>query len=164
MVYNGENEVTRLLSLANRYRDPVREVELMGTVISLPLERKFASVESIQTYVERLLALPVIREAFPSFNGSVPTVQAAKRATKRACYYWGTIEIPMGFQGGSRWACREMIVLHELAHHMAPGDAHGARFRYAFVKLVEIAMAPEVGFALQVCWYQAGIQESVACA
>ncbi len=46
---------------------------------------------------------------------------------------------------------REVVILHEIAHHLTPGgDAHGLKFRAAFLHLVTEIIGPEAGFALRV--------------
>lgn len=140
-----------MLDWANQEKGS-RLVEIGGSSITLPVERKFASLETIQSYVDMVLALPTIREQFP--RAKSPVRVRRRKGTKFAHYEMGEIAIPMVL--GS-WACREIVVLHELAHHLTIGDGHGSRFRRAFCKLLEVAMAPEVSFALQICWHLEGV-------
>ena len=150
-VYDGEHRVAGMLHFANM-ENGARLVEIGGSRITMPVERKFASLESIQEYVDKVLKLPSIRERYPSTRYAVRVRR--RKGTRFAHYQMGEIAIPMH---GSRWACRELVILHELAHHLARGDGHGPKFRQAFCKLTEIAMAPEVSFALQVCWHMSGV-------
>jgi putative metallohydrolase (TIGR04338 family) len=152
-VYAGEHRLQEMLDRANAYRNPAPDVELFGTTVRLPVERKFASVESIQDYVDTILALDAVQE----ISGvTKPVVVRPRKGSTKAHYEAGTIAIPMGLAGRSKWALREVVVLHELAHHLAH-DGHGPRFRYALAKLLEIAMAPEVGFVLQALWAIEGV-------
>ena len=157
-VYEGEFRVREFLDRANHPRNPFPEVELFGTKVRMPMERKFASVESIQAYCDKVLALPSIREEFP--RASSPVRVRSRKGDKFAhCEFTGVIAIPMGGGGTDAWACRELVVLHELAHHLSYCGPHDVQFRYAFVKLVSTAMAPEVGFALQACWHLEGVHD-----
>lgn len=150
-VYEGEFKMRGMLDFANS-EDGARLVEIGGSRITLPVERKFASVDSIQQYVNKVLTLPSVKEQFPRALYAVRV--RARKGTRFAHYCTGEIAIPMH---GSRWACREIVILHEMAHHLAR-DGHGPKFRRAFCKLIEVAMAPEVSFALQVCWHMSGVK------
>lgn len=155
-VYEGEFRVRDMLDRANDHQNPMRDVTLMGTTFSLPREAKFACIDSIQRYVDIVLGYPEIKEAWPQAQSSVKVY--ARNGHSCAHYQGGGIHIPMGDGGRSRWACRELVVLHELAHHLAYAEGdHGPLFRHAFVRLASVAMAPEVGFALQVCWHLEGV-------
>lgn len=158
LVYQGEFRVREMLDRANHPRTPAPDVELFGTKVRLPRERKFASVETIQLYCDKVLALPSIQAEFA--NAKHPVRVRARKGSSFAHYQAGEIAIFMGEGGQTRWACREIVVLHELAHHLGR-DAHGPKFRYAFVKLVSAAMDPSVGFVLQACWHIEGVPDNV---
>ena len=122
----------------------------------LPTERKFACIESIQNYVDTVLELPGICDG-PFCHAGWKVNVRARQGTTAAHYCAGTIAIPLGLGGRSKWALRELVVLHELAHHLSLGG-HGPEFRFAFATLASLAMAPEVGLALRACWYFEGIE------
>lgn len=138
-VYSAQNVLHWLYESAEQNGNPV--VTVNGVTVTLPPEAKFASVESIQSYVERVLALPAIREAYPALSLSVPTVRHRKGTTK-AHYSAGEIAIPT--DRGGKWAMRELVVLHELAHHLAILDGHGPRFAATLLTLVGAVMGPEI--------------------
>jgi putative metallohydrolase (TIGR04338 family) len=54
---------------------------------------------------------------------------------------------------------REIVVLHELAHHLTRHTApsHGADFRSAFLDLLERVLAPEARFLLQLAYWERGL-------
>jgi putative metallohydrolase (TIGR04338 family) len=52
---------------------------------------------------------------------------------------------------------RELVILHELAHHLAPGDAHGAAFVARFVHLVGELIGDEAAFLLRSALLDAGV-------
>jgi putative metallohydrolase (TIGR04338 family) len=155
-VYAGEYQLQQMMDRANDYRNPAPEVELLGTKMRLPMERKFVSVESIQNYVDMVMELPGVCEG-PFVHKTWTVTVRARKGTTKAHYCNGVIAIPLGLGGQSKWALRELVVLHELAHHLSP-DGHGPQFRFAFATLVSLAMAPEVGLALRACWYFEGIE------
>ncbi len=151
MVYAGEHMVEGMLSEANR-EGGARTVEIAGTMLTLPVERRFASIDSIQTYVDKVLGLPSVVELYHPG----PCRVRERRGNRMAHYCAGVIAIHTASQ--DRWAAREIVVLHELAHHLTNGDGHGSKFREALIFLTEICMAPEVAFALRVCWVMSGLK------
>lgn len=138
-VYASEGAVARLYDTAVQTGNPV--VTVNGVTVTLPPEAKFASVESIQSYVERVLALPAIRATYPALSLSVPKVRH-RQGTKKAHYCAGEIAIPTDRAG--KWAMRELVVLHELAHHLAFRDQHGPRFVSTLLHLLGTVLGPEV--------------------
>lgn len=153
LVYEGEHILSAMLDEANSL-DGIRTVKLpYGIIVTLPVERKFASIESIQAYVDKVLALPEVIEAYPNLP---PCGVRARKGDSQAHYSPSKREIAIPDELGS-WALRETVVLHELAHHLAYLDGHGARFRRAEIFLYGLCMSPEVGLAQQVLWAQAGL-------
>lgn len=150
--YDGEHIVTRMMTLANQEDGP-RQVTVIGVKLAVPVEYRFASVESIQCYVDKVLAHPGVRETWPLVR---PITVRARKGNRKAHYeHGGVIAIPMDL--GS-WACRELVVLHEIAHHLAPGHGHDVTFRRAMHTLARLIMAPEVSLILQMVWHQQGLE------
>ena len=55
------------------------------------------------------------------------------------------------------WALRELVVLHEIAHHLCRADPpHGPEFVATFCELAEAVMGPEVGHVLRVVYAKEG--------
>ena len=112
-------------------------VFIAGSTITLPTERKFADIPSIQRYVSRVLSV------------RTPTVRA-RRGTAKA-HYWGMrneIAIP---EHGTRWAMREIVILHECAHALAPAGAkHGPAFQNVYTDLLTEHIGPEAGWLYRV--------------
>ncbi|MGY2063581.1 TIGR04338 family metallohydrolase, partial [Nocardia gipuzkoensis] len=97
----------------------VRTVELHGSQITLPIERRFASVESVQNYADRVLALNWVRA---QWDRAAAPVTVRSRAGTTAAHYESdraVLAVPLHTRG-SAWALRELVVLHELAHHLEP--------------------------------------------
>jgi putative metallohydrolase (TIGR04338 family) len=58
------------------------------------------------------------------------------------------------------WAMRELVVLHEVAHHLCDGDgpAHGTDFVATFCALAATVMGPEAGHVLRVVYAKEGVR------
>lgn len=147
-MYRAENILNEMLERSH----DAPTVQMYGSTFTLPIERKFASVESIQTYVDAVLALNWVRKQFPR---ALDPVAVRVRKGQEMAYYerWNrVIAIPVI----NRWAMREMVVLHELAHHLSSGG-HGKEFIDAFVVLVSELMGTEAGFILRGLFYDEGV-------
>lgn len=110
-----------------------------GHIMELPRERKFADLESIQRYYNAVCELGQIQREWP--GATAPRVTARRGLQDSAHYVAGEVHIPMLRNG--RWSLREIVVLHELAHHLER-DSHGPKFRGAFVYLVQVCMSAEL--------------------
>jgi putative metallohydrolase (TIGR04338 family) len=152
-VYDAEQLVRRIFDRADEHG--VRTIELLGSRLTLPIERKFASVESVQSYVDKVLSLNWIAPQAPM------TVRA--RAGRRAAHYErdsATLAIPL-HAGGTAWALRELVVLHEVAHHMEPSDdvaAHGPEFCGRYLELVDGIIGSEAAFLLRTTMIDCGVR------
>lgn len=113
------------------------EVKLDGIRLQLPPEGKFGCIDSMQRYVDRVM----------------PGVCVRARKGDRLAHaepWHRVIAIPAD---RDRWACREIVVLHELAHIATRSDhahgtaAHGPEFVSTFTDLLSATMGPEVGLA-----------------
>ena len=57
------------------------------------------------------------------------------------------------------WALRELVVLHEIAHHVAQSDPpHGPEFVATFCELASAVMGAEVGYVLRVVYAKEGVR------
>lgn len=149
-VYQAEYRLRSLFSTAEQIRNPV--VELDGITLTLPPEGKFADLESIQVYVDKVIG-----------TSGVVTVRE-RRSASYAHYqhYNRTIAVR-----DARWAMREIVLLHELAHHFTgvehSGSAasHGPQFVAVFTDLLGRVMGPEAGLAYRVLCKHEGVKEGV---
>jgi putative metallohydrolase (TIGR04338 family) len=147
-VYAAEQQVTRML---DRAAAGTPTVDFFGSTLTLPPERKFADLDSVRRWVEAVLALDAVRDRWPT----TPSCSVrARRGTTRAHYQPpGEIAVPVT----ARWALRELVLCHELAHHLAWHDpavgadvpAHGRDFVDTLVALVDIVIGPEVALLLR---------------
>jgi putative metallohydrolase (TIGR04338 family) len=148
-LYDAENSLRRMIDTAVEIGNPV--ITVAGVTLTLPPEARFASIESIQTYVDRVRALPFIEATYP--RAGIPVSVRARQGDAKAHYENARAVIAIPDNLGS-WAMREVIVLHELAHHLAWGDGHGSRFAAAFLDLLGTVLGPEVELAQRIIFDQ----------
>ena len=156
-VYAAEQFVRTLFDRAAQHSS--RAIDFFGDPITLPPEARFGSLESVQRYVAEVLALPAVTAHWPH-AGDI-TVRPRRAAT--AAHYEnhdGTGVIAVPERGAAGWAMRELVVLHEVAHHLAAdrGPAHGPNFVATFCELTTVVMGPEVGHVLRVVYSKEGVR------
>ncbi|BBY55656.1 TIGR04338 family metallohydrolase [Mycobacterium koreense] len=162
-VYAAEDFVRTLFARAGDRGGGV--LDFFGTSLTLPPEARFASVGAVQRYVDQVLTLPAVRTAWPQ---TTPVTVRARRGLSAAHYEHragtGVIAVPEhagadeapGEQG---WALRELVVLHEIAHHLCPDPPpHGPRFAATMCRLAEVVMGPEAGHVLRVVYAKEGVR------
>jgi putative metallohydrolase (TIGR04338 family) len=142
-----------------------RTIELYGSRLTLPAERRFASVSSVQDYADRVLALNWVRAQW--VRAAVPVVVRERRGTGAAHYEpaGATLAIPVRRTPGAEpWALRELVVLHELAHHLDPAPAaaaqHGPAFCGRYLALVEGVIGMEAELLLRATLRDTGARVS----
>ncbi|CAN7160068.1 TIGR04338 family metallohydrolase [Mycolicibacterium frederiksbergense] len=149
-VYAAEEFVRTLFDRAAQHGNG--SIDFFGTALTLPPEARFASVESVRRYVDDVLAMPAVRARWP---GAGRLAVRARRGQAAAHYESGTIAVP---DRDSTWALREMVVLHEIAHHLAgPGAPHGREFVGTMTELAGWVMGPEVQHVLRVIYAKEGV-------
>lgn len=148
-VYAAQNVLHWLFDSTVQTGNPM--VTINGVTVTLPPEAKFACLDSIQAYLTKVMHLPPV-EAYKRFT---PVVRQ-RRSAKKAHYQAGTIAVPIQREG--KWAQRELVVLHELAHHLAPGDQHGPMFALTFISLLGAVMGPEVELIARMVFIDNGVK------
>jgi putative metallohydrolase (TIGR04338 family) len=149
-VYAAEDFVRTLFDRAAQHESPA--IEFFGTQLTLPPEARFGSVAAVQRYVDDVLALPAVRQRWPDVS---PLRVRARRAATAAHYenLDGTAVIAVPDRDTTDWALRELVVLHEVAHHLCQAEpAHGPEFVATICALTELVMGPEVGHVLRVIY------------
>ncbi len=152
-MYAAENQVARTL---DRAAAGARTVDFFGSTLTLPPERRFADIASVQRWVSEVLALVTVRHRWPG----VPACSVRARAGAARAHYEppGTIAVPTT----QRWALRELVLCHELAHHLTwhtsaqTVAAHGPEFVDSYVALAEIVIGGEVALLLRAGLDEAG--------
>jgi putative metallohydrolase (TIGR04338 family) len=148
-VYAAEEFVRTLFDRAAEHGN--RVVDFFGTQLTLPPEGRFASVAAVQRYVDDVLAhVGADRRV---------TVRARRGAT--AAHYersdeGAIIAVPDRLR---TWALRELVVLHEIAHHLSDAEPpHGPEFVATFCELADAVMGPEVAHVLRVLYAKEGVR------
>lgn len=154
-VYAAEEFVRTLFDRADEHGN--RVVEFFGTQLTLPPEGRFASTVSVQRYVDDVLAMPVVGERWPGIR---PLAVRARRGVTAAHYErfddGAGIAVP---EGRTTWALRELVVLHEIAHHLCTAEPpHGPEFVATFCELAGAVMGPEVAHVLRVVYAKEGVR------
>lgn len=155
-VYAAEDFVRTLFDRAAEHGSPA--VEFFGTQLTLPPEGRFGSVDAVQRYVDDVLALPSVRRRWPD----VPPLSVRARRAATAAHYEnrggaGTIAVPD--RDTAEWALRELVVLHEVSHHLCRAEpAHGPEFVATICELTELVMGPELGHVLRVVYAKEGVR------
>ncbi len=153
-VYAAEQFVRTLFDRATERGNP--SVEFFGARLTLPPEARFGSVESVQRYVDKVLALPAVRSRW---SAAAPLTIRARRGATAAHYECdgavATIAVP---ERHTTWALRELVVLHEVAHHLSRAEPpHGPEFVATFTALADAVMGAEVGHVLRVVYAREGV-------
>ncbi|TVS83918.1 TIGR04338 family metallohydrolase [Mycobacterium helveticum] len=155
-VYAAEEFVRTLFDRAAEHGSPA--VEFFGTQLTLPPEGRFGAVAAVQRYVDEVLALPAVRRRWPDV---APLRVRARRAATAAHYESrdgaGVIAVPD--RDTADWALRELVVLHEVAHHLCGArPPHGPEFVATSCALAELVMGPEAGHVLRVVYAKEGVR------
>jgi putative metallohydrolase (TIGR04338 family) len=154
-VYAAEEFVRTLFDRVSEHGNST--VEFFGANITLPPEARFASVDSVQRYVDDVLGHPSVRQRWRAAD---PLTVRSRRGVTAAHYEYdgnlATIAVP---DRRTTWALRELVVLHEIAHHLCRAEpAHGPEFVATFCDLTDAVMGPEVGHVLRVVYAKEGVR------
>jgi putative metallohydrolase (TIGR04338 family) len=148
-VYAAEEFVRTLFDRAAEHGN--RVVDFFGTQLTLPPEGRFATAAAVQRYVDDVLA---------HVGTDHPLTVRARRGVTAAHYErsddGATIAVP---DRRTSWALRELVVLHEIAHHLSDAEPpHGPEFVATFCELAEAVMGPEVSHILRVVYAKQGVR------
>jgi putative metallohydrolase (TIGR04338 family) len=155
-VYGAEHQWSAVL-------DRGGVVDFHGSHIYVPLQKRFADIPSVQRYVDAVLAMDSIHDAFPNAG---PVRVRERRGQDKAHYEpsTATIAIPLL----DRSFGRESTVLHELAHHLSVSQGlpatptgtrwHGAEFREAMLFVVGAALGEPAALLLRAGYHASGVR------
>jgi putative metallohydrolase (TIGR04338 family) len=155
-VYAAEEFVRTLFDRAAERGS--RSIDFFGTQLTLPSEGRFGSISAVQRYADEVLALPAVQRQWPSV---APLVVRARRAATAAHYENrdGTGVIAVPDLGTADWAMRELVVLHEIAHHLCDAQPpHGSEYVATLCTLAALVMGPELGHVLRVVYAKEGVR------
>lgn len=115
-------------------------VQVAGSTLTLPVERKFSRLEEVESYLNKIHGV---------FGVDLPKPRVRVRKGQQFAHYeWATNTL--AFPTQSRWAFREMVVLHEYAHFLAwqlwRARSHGKEFQSEFRGLLDAVVGPEAAF------------------
>jgi putative metallohydrolase (TIGR04338 family) len=137
-------------------------VNFHGSHIYVPLQKRFADISSVQRYVDAVLALDSIREAYPNAG---PVCVRERRGQRKAHYEPSTAAMAIPME--NRAFGRESTVLHELAHHLSVSEGlpatpsgtrwHGMEFREAMLFLVSVVLGEPSALLLRAGYHSSGI-------
>jgi putative metallohydrolase (TIGR04338 family) len=154
-VYAAEAQVARVIDA--RLEFPT--VRLFGSEVVVPDDLKFGDVASVQRYVDSVLGLNWVQARWPA-AAARPVSVRARRGAGKAHYELATATIALPpFERGGRWGLRELVVLHELAHHLDDGarPPHGPQFPAAVLMLVSELIGAEAEFLLRTTYLENGV-------
>lgn len=154
-VYAAEEFVRTLFDRAGEHGN--RAIEFFGTNLTLPPEARFSSIESVQRYVDDVLALGSVRARWP--DAASLTVRPRRGLTAAHYERDGVVAVIAVPERRTTWALRELVVLHEVAHHLCDTDPpHGPEFVATFCELAQAVMGPEVAHVLRVVYAKEGVR------
>jgi putative metallohydrolase (TIGR04338 family) len=155
-VYSAENLVMDVL--ATVAKTDARTFDFYGSGLVLPDERKFGDLDGVQRYIDQVLGLNWVRATWPT-RAALPVTVRARKGDAHAHYepLRHVIAVPEHHRGIS-WAMREMVIIHELAHHLARGgEVHGVQFVSTYLHLVKELVGDEVGLLLTDAFARNGV-------
>jgi len=111
----------------------------------------------VQRYVDDVLALPAVRARWRAAGAlTVRPRRGGSAAHYERTADGATIAVP---DRRSTWALRELVALHEIAHHLCDAEPpHGPEFIATFCELAEVVMGPEVAHVLRVVYAKEGVR------
>ncbi|GAB3863187.1 hypothetical protein GCM10028801_30220 [Nocardioides maradonensis] len=156
-VYAAEDQ---LASWLDRVTPERPTVTVDGEVHEPEVEPRFTDPQAVQRYVDQVLTHLRDRGADYAGREQAAVVVRARAGHRMAVYLadTATIAVPT-FEVGGRWALRGLVVLHELAHHLAEELDHGAGFRSTYLRLLENIGSPVIAHLLQVAYAAEGLEQ-----
>lgn len=152
-VYEAEQLMRHLLD--NAAREGLATIEVAGSTVPVPIERKFGDLAAVQRYVDL-----VLQRVAEDYGVSSKVRVRARKGNAYATYQLGEIAVPDHDSWDRSWAMREIVVLHEIAHHLTHGHRHGPKFLAAFVDIVDRFMGPEAALILRVLSHESGARSA----
>lgn len=148
-VYHAENILREIVD--NSRDNPLYKIE--GITLTIPPEGKFSTAEDVQRYVNRVTSMPSVLAIFGEAK-----IAVRSRKGQRIAHYEPinqTIAVP---EHDSRWALREIVILHELAHHYSRSvPAHGPEFVDTMITLLSLVIGPEMGLLARILFADSGV-------
>jgi len=131
------------------------DVAFHGSSLTVEPDRKFGQVTDIDAYLRWLR-----RNSWGYPEVPAPHVRLRRGAAKASWEAPATIAVP-----DAAWARRELIVLHEYAHHVTwhqsggADNSHGPAFCRTLADLIRNAVGAGTGLLVTDSFYRAGLFE-----
>lgn len=168
-VYDAERRVCDQLDFAAR---GASIVAVAGSTIAVSPDIRFGSLQAAGRWLAELRARAWFAARWPG-AADHPLIVRARRGRQRAHYEaredGGVVAVPVpGNVTG--WAMREMVLLHELAHHVVACDVapepadqgltapHGCEFAAVMLQLVDGVLGPEARLLLAAAYHGGGVE------
>lgn len=151
-LYYAERQLWDIFDTCAQTHNP--EVEVEHQLLTLPPEGKFADIARLQKYYDDVCAMM----GAPSVS-----VRASRNDHGNAFTRCLAQEIVIP-DGRDRWAMRELVVLHELAHHITFNqsplcESHGGEFVANYIELLTRVMGEPAGWCARVIYSKNGVKE-----
>ena len=130
---------------------------IAGSTIPVPIERKFGDLTWVQRYVDLVMSRVAGDYGVPE-----KITVRDRMGNTRAHYerFGAVIAIPPHSNQGHSWAMRELVVLHEIAHHLThqADQSHGPEFVAAVIDLMDRFIGPEMAFLFRALAHESGLK------
>ncbi|NTY62197.1 TIGR04338 family metallohydrolase [Mycolicibacterium sphagni] len=160
-VYTAETILSRMLENCAASGNPT--VTIDSITLTLPPEARFATIADVQRYVDRLMSSDQVIDRL----GQRPpvTVRARNSTADKAHYEPDTAVIAMPISGSARAMLRELVVVHEVAHHFdtSDGATHGPKFLDIYLTLLDLVMGPQMALALRILLAHNDVSMTTRC-
>lgn len=152
-VYAAESQVREAMESAVT----AGAIDFFGSLLPPPVERRFGNLDEVEIYLRDCCVADEFRNLF----GDMSVPQLRDRAGDDQAHYEFDTEM-IALPSESEWAMRELVVLHELAHHVVglrrPEAAHhGDYFAAVYCALVHNNLGGAAGLMLRAAFDGQGI-------
>lgn len=171
-VYDAEQRVGDQLDFAAR---GASTVAVYGSTLTVSGDLRFGSLGTAQRWLDQLRQRGWFAGRWPAAAARPVTLRP--RRGQRGAHYeardgGGTVAVPVP-GNATGWAMRELVLLHELAHHVVACDldgeassppAHGGEFAAVMLELVADVLGPETWLLLAAAYHDGGVEVAPASA
>ena len=170
-LYNAENQLVTTLQLAAQEKSPTVIIPHLGEM-NTPVIRDFANdlrvggrlglIGVLRHYVADIARSETIIDQFGTDTHHGLNFVIHPTLMRRATYTYEDMTITLP-GANIAWALSELVILHEVAHHLthlaAPAsceDAHGAKFIDTYLTLLGEVISPEMKLMQTVIFHEHG--------
>lgn len=167
-VYDAEQRVCERLDFAAR---GAQRVVVHSSTLTVTSDARFGSLDTAQRWLDNVRRRSWFAQAWPAAAAHAVTLRP-RRGQRGAHYELGgdqpAIAVPVP-GNATGWAMRELVLLHELAHHVVaceldragagtPVPAHGGEFAAVMLELVAGVLGPETRLLLAAAYDDGGVE------